>query len=360
MIWVLGLLLLVAGVGLGVWFWPKLMTDLQERGKEPVRDAFGRPERPVSLAAIEAVGPSIDPRCAPVPWGEDQLALREGFMDFLDAVDAADTDDPGAWPDASKGQAELGAALELLDHAEAMAELAALGGAGGPATDAVARQALLHLRVARGQGAARDAVCAGFARAIWIRSREHEHRYWRDGALQVARWANEGTAAVPRSRPAQVMAIRAQIALGHLDRARFALIALMSEDPDDPEILRTRSRWLRANGDRRGAADSVLALLDQLPETLGVAERIRIGPMLVRERQFIDGRAVYEVLADRDPTEPTFQVGLARCALETRKLDMADIAARRAVDLGAGQVARDLLREVMMRSGRPDDADPGS
>jgi len=61
-------------------------------------------------------------------------------------------------------------------------------------------------------------------------------------------------------------------------------------------------------------------------------------------------------LVERDPDEATFQVGLARCALETKKLDVADVAARKAVQQGAGQVARDLLREVLMRSGKTMDS----
>lgn len=355
MIWVLGAALVVGGVAMAVWFWPQLMADWQERKVVPPVDEFGRPERPVSLASLEAVGPKTDERCAPAPWGEDQQELRAAFMDFLDAVDVAETDDPQVWPDASRGGDALAAGRERLDHAEAVVELASLGGVGGPAADEPCREALRQLRTARGQGAPRDQVCAAIARAIWIRSRERQHRYWRDGALQVVRWANEGSTAVPRSRHARIMAIRGQVALGHLDPARHALISMMSEHPDDPEILRTRSRWLRAHGDRRGAADSVLSLLDKLPNTLATAERIRIGPMLVRERQFNDGRELYALLAEADPNEATFQVGLARCALETRKLEVADLAARRAVEQGAGQIARDLLREVMMRSGTSDD-----
>jgi len=355
-IWIVGSLLLALGIGLAVWAWPQLMTDLQERNVQPARDEFGRPERPVTLQNIDAVGPQTDERCAPAPWGEDQLALRAAFMDFLDAVDAAKTDDPGAWPDASRGQDALALARGRLDHAEAVVELASLGGVGGPAADGPCREALAHLRTARGQGAPADEVCAEFGRAIWIRSRERQHRYWRDGAMEAAKWANDALTALPRSTAGRVMAARAQVALGHLDVARHALIKLMGEHPDEPQILRSRSRWLRAHGDRRGAADSVLPLLDKLPDTLAVAERIRIGPMLVRERQFVDGRELYTALVERDPDEATFQVGLARCALETKKLDVADVAARKAVQQGAGQVARDLLREVLMRSGKTMDS----
>ena len=356
MIWVLGALLIVAGSALALWVWPQLFTDWQESRETPALDAFGRKERPLSVRADDTAAPATDERCAPAPWGDDQQAHREALMDFLDAVDAADTDDPGAWPDADRGAAALAAAGALLDYAEAVAELAALGGLGGPAADGPCREALASLRTARSQGAPRDQVCAGFARALWIRSRERQHRHWRAGSMQVARWANEAVTAAPRSLAGRVMAARAQVALGHLDPARHVLIGMMSEHPGDPEILRTRSRWLRAHGDRRGAADAVVALLGDLPETLAMAERIRIGPMLVRERQFHDGREVYAALVDHDPQEATFQVGLARCALETRQLDIADVAARRAVEQGAGPVARDLLREVMMRSGRSDEA----
>jgi len=352
MIWALGAALLVAGIGLAIWAWPTLITDLQERDAEPPKDAFGRPERPVDLRADEPVGPKLDDACAPVPWQESQQVLRASFMDFLDAAEAADTDDPGAWPDASKGQDALAAARERLDFAEGVVELAALGGVGGSAADSPCREALKLLRTARGQGAPRDAVCAGIARAIWIRSRERQHRTFRDGAMHVSTWANHALTADPRSVPGRVMSIRAAVALGHLDPARHALIKLMSEHPDEPEILRTRSRWLRAHGDRRGAADAVLGFIGKMSDGLAMAERIRIGPMLVRDRQFRDGLAIYRALAAHDPDEVTFQVGLARCALETRELEEADIAARRAVEGGAGQVARDLLREVMMRSGK--------
>lgn len=355
MIWVVGAILLVVGAGLAVWVWPTLMTDIQERKQTPSVDQFGRRERPVSLASLDAV-PQIDERCAPAPWDADDSAARESFMDFLDAVDAAQKDDPAAWPDASRGQDALRAGQDRLDFAEAVVELASLGGLGGPAADTPCREALRHLQIARGQGAPADVVLAEFARAVWIRSRANQHRYYRDAAQEVAKWAQEAITAVPRSKAGRIMAARAQVALGHLDPARHALIRMMGEHPDDPQILRTRSRWLRAHGDRRGSADAVVSLLDGMPEMLAMAERIRIGPMLVRERQFRDGLEVYQALAKHDPDEPTFQVGLARCALETRKLEVADLAARRAVEQGAGQVARDLLREVMMRSGRPDEA----
>lgn len=193
------------------------------------------------------------------------------------------------------------------------------------------------------------------ARAAWIRSRGRNHRYHREGARAAMRMANEARALPERPVGAEQMVARCQVALGRLDPARVSLVQLLGADPDDVETLRSRSRWLFAHGDERGAADAVGDVLERLPEALAMAERVRVAPMFEHQGRWRTAEETWDELLAWDESMHEAWAGKARARVQARDWQGAIDAARRSIDIEPTAEARDALRRAMVESGREGD-----
>lgn len=147
------------------------------------------------------------------------------------------------------------------------------------------------------------------------------------------------------------MLARAQVGLGKLDQARAALIHLMGRHPDDPEVLRTRSRWLMAHGDAQGACRAVVDVIDSMPPGLAAAERLRIGPALMKTDRWREADEVYNELMKWDDSLAEVWSGHARCRLTRKDYEAAAAAARRSLEIEATARARETLRKAMVGLG---------
>ena len=298
-----------------------------------------------SRALVEEASP-IEPDTA------DRKRLA-ALYDFLDGLEAAlHLDDPDVWPDAEAGAKDLGDAEAILHRAELRAERAAPFVEGGHAAAALCAKAVEALARAAQRGADGGSVRLALARAAWIRSRGRKHRYHREGVRVAMRMVNEARALPERPAGAEQMVARCQVALGRLDPARVTLVKLLGADPDDLETLRSRSRWLYAHGDERGASDALGDVVDQLPEALAMAERVRVAPMFERQGRWRSAEEAWDTLLAWDESMHEAWAGKARARLDARDWPAAIDAARRSIAIEPTAEARDALRRAMVESGR--------
>ena len=297
-------------------------------------------------------GPEVAEECRPIESARDKVEV-EALHAFVSHVDEGLVgDDPAVWPDNEEGLRCLSEARALMDEAEQTVERLAPRVDAGRAAEDKLREAADLLLEAKEHWTSGAACRAALARAIWIRSRGKQHRYRRMGIVTVLRLANDALEREPRHKEAEVMRARAQVALGRLDAARIALIDLMGRHPDDPDIIRTRSRWLLAHGDVRGAVGAVVDVLPKMPEGLGRAERLRMGPLLLAAGRAREATELYETLLAWREDLPEVHAGLARCRLEERDYAGAEEAAKRSLELESTTEARDLLRQAMVAQGK--------
>ena len=297
-------------------------------------------------------GPEVAEDCRPIESALDAAEV-EALDAFVKRVDAGLAgDDPAVWPDHEEGQRCLTEARALMDEAEQLVERLAPRLDAGRAAAEPLGEAVDLLLDAKEHWSSGAACRAALARAIWIRSRGKAHRYRRMGIVHVLRLANDALEREPNQKEAEVMRARAQVALGRLDAARMALIDLMSRHPDDPDIIRTRSRWLLAHDDPRGAAAAIADILPVMPEGIARAEGLRLGPLLLAVGRAREAAELYETLLAWRDDLAEIHTGRARCFLEARDYAQAELAAKRSIDLEATKEARDLLRQAMVAQGR--------
>jgi tetratricopeptide (TPR) repeat protein len=356
-------ILVLAGVVLAVLSWPGLVDDLfrrvrknREEGEDLAADFADDLGDYVSApsAARLRPGPSRDlvDEARPVePDSADRKRLAALYA-FLDGLDAAlDRDDPDVWPDDTKGAKDLADAAAILHRAELRAERSAPFIDGGHAAAMLCEKGVDALAKAGQRGADAGGVRLGLARAAWIRSRARKHRYHREGIRAAMRMANEARAQEPRPEGADGFVARCQVALGRLDPARVTLVKALGAKPDDPETLRTRSRWLFAHGDERGASDAVDDILDKLPDALAMAERVRVAPMFEHQGRWKTAEELWDALLGWDEAMHEAWAGKARCRLDGRDWQGAADAAKRSIELEPSAEARDALRRAMVESG---------
>ncbi len=359
----LPLLLVLAGVVLAVLSWPGLVDDLfararsrKQKGAElaaEFADDLGEYVSAPAAAKLRA-GPSkqlVDEARPIEPDTADRKRLAELYA-FLDRLEqATQEDDPDVWPDAASGAKDLADAAAILHRAELRAERSAAVGDGGHAAAALCEKAVDALSRAAQRGADEGAIRLALARAAWVRSRGREHRYHREGVRAAMRMANEARSMPRPPAGAQQLVARCQVALGRLDAARTALVKLLGADGQDVETLRSRSRWLFAHGDERGASDAAADVLDRLPEALAMAERVRVAPMFERQGRWRTAEDLWDALLAWDESMQEAWAGKARARLEARDWQGAADAARRSIDIEPNAGARDALRRAMVESG---------
>ncbi len=356
----LPILLVVAGVILAVLSWPGLVDELfararrnQEEGAELAADfaddlgEYVSPDGPAKLR--RGPSPQLVDEARPIePDTADRRRLASLYA-FLDGLDVAlERDDPAIWPDEGRGAKDLADAAAILHRAELRVERSAPFVDGGNAASAQCDKAVDALARAVQRGADGGMVRLGLARAAWVRSRGRKHRYHREGVRTALRIANEALAQRPKPPGAEGFVARCQVALGRLDPARVELVKLLGEVPDDTETLRTRSRWLYAHGDERGASDAVDDILDRLPEALAMAERVRVAPMFERQGRWRTAEETWDVLLAWDDSMHEAWAGKARCRADAREWQEAADAARRSIDIEPTAEARDVLRRAMI------------
>ncbi len=353
----LPILLVLAGVGLATLSFPVLYDWVRARQQAvQADDELLRlaeeiyADQPTSTGTMVAVSLMPD-ECRPVESAADREAL-ERLISFVRVIDRGlVSDDPGVWPDADQGRACLAQARGLMDLAEQIAERTSDRTDGGEAAAATLDEAVRLMIEAKEHWTSGAECRAELARAVWIRSRARGHRYRKAGLHAVLRLANAALEREPRNKDASVMRARAQVGLGKLDQARTALIHLMGRHPGDPEVLRTRSRWLWAHGDLQGACRAVVDCLDTMPTSLAAAERLRVGPGLLRTDRWSDADDVYGALIKWDDGVAEAWAGHARCRLAKRDYKAAAEAARRSIEIEPTAGARETLRKAMVSLG---------
>jgi tetratricopeptide (TPR) repeat protein len=83
-----------------------------------------------------------------------------------------------------------------------------------------------------------------------------------------------------------------------------------------------------------------------------MAERLRVGPMLIQQGRARDAAEVYEELAKWRQDLPEVWAGGARCLLEQRRWQEAADSARKSIEIEGTAEARELLREAMVKLGK--------
>ncbi|MCP4873506.1 MAG: tetratricopeptide repeat protein [Proteobacteria bacterium] len=353
----LPILLVLAGVGLATLSFPVLYDWFQSRCKavegdqELIRlaeEIFA--DKPMSTETLAAISIMPD-ECRPIESAADKAEL-DALVAFVQTIETGlVSDDPGVWPDPDQGRANLAMARGLMDLAEQTAERTCDRADGGKATAEVLDEAVRLMLEAKEHWTSGAACRAELSRAVWIRSRGRQHRYRKAGLAAVLRLANSALEREPRNKEASVMRARAQVGLGKLDQARAALIHLMGRHSDDPEVLRTRSRWLMARGDLQGACRAVVDVLETMPEGLAAAERLRVGPALMRLDRCHQADEVYNDLMKWDDTLAEVWAGHARCRLTRKDYEAAAAAARRSLEIEVTAAARATLRKAMVGLG---------
>ncbi len=351
----LPLVLVVAGVALGAAVTPVLVDWYKARqaerraASETVRLAEEvYADQPLT---IDVDAPRTHEDCRPVESARDRAEL-EALHGFIRQIDVGlDEDDPTVWPDEDAGGTRLDEARALMDEAEQLVERLAPRTDGGVAAADTLHRAVDAMLEAKEHWSSGAECRAELARAVWIRSRARQHRYRKSGLAAVLRLANDALERDPHNRDAQIMRVRAQVGLGKLDAARFALIELMGRYPGNSDVLRTRSRWLWAHGDVQGACNAILDVVDRMPERLAVAERLRIGPGLLSQGRFNEAADVYDALLEWRDDLAELWTGRARCLLEARKYKDAADAARKSIELEGTAEARDVLKRAMVAIG---------
>lgn len=350
------ILLLLAGVVVAIFAWPALVDELFDRMRKrreagkALADEFAQDLMEGQTGRHRAVPEIADP-ARPLDTGSSDRKTVATLFRFLEGIETALlTDDPSVWPDERAATTSLADAAELLDRAELEAERVVDRSRGGSAAAELVAQAVALLVRAQGQGAPKDDQRALLSRAVWIRSRDTDQRFLEEGALTALRYANDAMEVRPDHAGARIMHARCQVALGRLDAARTALVRFLQDHADDAEALRTRSRWLYAHGDERGAADAVIDVVDRLPPVLAAAERLRVGRMLVHLGQWRGAEEVYDALVGFEPPLAEAWAGKARCLVEKRSWQEAQDAARRSIEIEPNAEARGILRRAMVSS----------
>jgi tetratricopeptide (TPR) repeat protein len=351
----LGTFIVLGLLALGVtWYWQEINEFLKQRrlaGGDA--DAAALAEELYGKRSVGgADAPEVHEDCRPIERADDRDEI-EALHALVTRIDEGLAgDDPAVWPDDSKGIALLAEARALMDEAEQTVErVAAHSDAGATAAGTIDRAVDLMLE-AKEHWTSGAACRAALGRAVWLRSRVRRHSYRRMGIVAVLRLANEALEREPLHKEAEVMRARAQVALGKLDAARHALIDLMGRHPDDPDVIRTRSRWLWAHGDIAGAVNAILDLLDRMPGPLAQLERLRIGPGLLALDRFREAAEVYEALRRWRNDLPEVHSGRARCLLDAREFAEAEKAAKQSLELAPTKRARDILRDAMVAQGK--------
>lgn len=351
----LGFLLSLCAAALVVaLFWQELRDFWRARTGGPGDEAAAAiaAEMFGDRAQVGEAGVTVQEECRPIETAHDrgEVEALDAFVRRLDLGLAGD--DPAVWPDDQRGIECLARARALMDEAEQVVERLATRSDAGRAAAALLDEATGQLLAAKEHWSSGAACRAALSRAVWIRSRGTGHRYRRMGLVAAMRLANEALERDPKQKEAEVMRARTQVALGKLGAARIALIELMARHPSDPDVIRTRSRWLWAHGDVRGACDAVLDVLPAMPVPLAAAERLRIGPGLLKAGRFREAAEVYGALLAWRADLPEVHAGLARCLLEARDLAGAERAAKRSLEIEPTAAARDVLRAALTGQGR--------
>ncbi len=348
------ILLLLAGAILAAYAWPALVDELftrmranAEKGKE-LADEFAA-DLMDNVTGRQRAVPGIADPARPLDAADSDRKTVATLFRFVEGIEGAlVTDDPAVWPDEKAATTSLIEAAELLDRAELEAERAVDQRRGGSAAADTVGKAVAMLVKAQGQGAPKDEQRALLSRAVWIRARDTDHRFLEEGALTALRYANDALEVRPDHPGARIMHARCQVALGRLDAARTALVRFLQEHADDPEALRTRSRWLYAHGDERGAADAVVDVFDRFPPVLAMAERLRVGRMLQNLGQWRGAEEVYDALCAWDEPLAEAWAGKARCLFEKHAWSEAQDAARKSIEIEPNAEARSILRRAMV------------
>ena len=349
------ILLLLTAIALVVTvFWGEIKAFYEQKTRV-VGDAEGAAladELFGGRSVLGDSGPQVAEACRPIESALDaaEVEALDAFVKRIDGGLAGD--DPAVWPDDDRSVRCLAEARAVMDEAEQVVERVAPRVEAGRVADELLLKAVDLLLEAEGHCTG-DAGCrAALGRAIWIRSRGKQHRYRRMGIVHVLRLANDALEREPGHKEADVMRARAQVALGSLDAARMTLIDLMGRHPDDPDIIRTRSRWLLAHDDPRGAAAAIVDVLPAMTPELGHAERLRLGPLLLTAGRTREAAEVYDALLAWRDDLPEVHAGRARCFLEARDYGQAEQAAKRSLELEPSKEARDLLRQAMISQGK--------
>ena len=349
------LLLITVGLALGVWSWPYVWERIVEARNKPLdAEAAALAEELFERNLHGADGPQILDECRYLDRGDDPSALASlrAFIAVID--DGLAEDDPAVWPDEELGAARLVEAAALMDSAEQIAERLAGRTDGGAAAAGPLDEAVNLLVEAKEHWTSGAACRAALARAVWIRARARDHRYRKAGLVATLRLANDALQRDPRLREAEIMRARAQVGLGKLDAARHALIDLMGRHPHDPDIIRTRSRWLWSHGDVLGATNAIVDILAKTPEAIANAERLRVGPGLLKQGRWREAAEVYEALLRWDEGLAEGWSGKARCLAERGKYAEAAEAAKKSLELDPTAEAREVLKRAMVRAGGGD------
>jgi len=351
------ILLVLAGVGLAtlsfpvLWEWVQSRRRVVEGDQELIRlaeEIFA--DKPTSTETMSAISVMPD-ECRPIESAADRTELNAVVAFVADIDRGLVSDDPAVWPDSDEGRACLAQARGLMDLAEQTAERTSDRADGGKEAADVLNDAVRLMLEAKEHWSSGSDCRAELARAVWIRSRGRDHRYRKAGLAAVLRLANSALEREPRHKDASVMLARAQIGLGKLDQARAALIHLMARHPDDVEVLRTRSRWLMAHGDLQGACRAVTDVIEKMPTGLAAAERLRVGPALMKTDRWREADEVYDELLKWDDSLAEVWAGHARCRMARKDWQGAAGAARKSLELEATAAARDTLRKAMIQLG---------
>lgn|GEM_PF-3698582 len=338
--------LLVPGV------WDAIVTFFEgekARGRELARE-FGedlldqahRPERQLE---------SLDARCKPVPDDALKGAEEAGLANFEAYLQELQrTDDPTIWPDDDQAEVAMAAARTAWVAAAQQVECVSPVARAGAAVDGLCREAVRWWIGAQGHGAPPPDVLAGLAQVTLLRARQKDFRHSDRGARAALRLANAALEIDPQHADARLAQAECHVALGRVDAARATLRSFVNDRVRAAPMQRVRSRWLAAQGDWRGAMDAMLLQFDALPDGLGHAERLRVGPLLIEERRLEEAADVFRTLQAWRDDLPQIWEGVSRIELFEKRYVEAEQAARRAIELGGGGTARDLLRQAMVHT----------
>lgn len=353
-----GVLLILAGL-LIAWLAAGRPSRPRERqsgpGPEAPATGGGRAVPSATMTgALRAIDmPQVEEDAAAADFTDLDEKERDALRSLLKRIDdGLGRDDPNIWPDASRARALLDAAEQELDAAELEAEWGAGRSGGGIAAGARIEQVVRSVLTAHHHKASREEVLCALGRAVLCRARAKKDRHFREGAVAVVRFANEAITRKPGFGGARVLHVRSLVALGRLDTARHALVELMRERPDDVELLRVRSRWLRAHGDRIGAQDAVERYLDRLTGAVADLESLRLARWLTDARRYAEAAPMWERLVERHPDSAEAWLGRARALGTARQWESAEEAARKAVEILPDRDARELLGQIIGRSMR--------
>ena len=346
----IALVVLLLGVVLGAVTWPSVRRFVTSQLRNRTQSA---PPSPGGTGAWRLIpGPELSEEAAPLLWGDQDDGEREAVRALLARIEAGlERDDPRVWPEPARAAACLREAHERMDVAELIAELESPTLPGGRQAHGELVAAADLLIEARLRHAVTEEIHAALARLLLIRSRARRFQHWREGLVAAARFANEAIVSRPGHVPSRVLLAGVQVGLGRLDAARHGLVTLMSESPDDVEVLRVRSRWLRAHGDVVAAADAAQRIIPRLEEGKARIERLRAGRMLIEIHRAKEAEPLLRSLVAEFPERGELWFLLGRALLDGGRVAEATDAARKAVELHPTKEARELYGQAIGKAG---------